>query len=220
MKRLSKAEQRRHAERVVNHLAQLYPEAKCSLHFKSPLQLLIATILAAQCTDERVNQVTPALFKKYPDAHAFAQAKPEELEQLIKSAGFYRAKAKNIIGCCKALVEHHGGEVPRTLEELVPLPGVGRKTANVVLGNCFGVPGMVVDTHMIRLSNRLGLTRESTPEKIEQDLMALMPDSEWTSFGHRIIYHGRKVCQARKPDCDHCTLKEFCPKVGVEPTGK
>jgi endonuclease III len=216
MKRLTKAEQRRHAERVVAELGELYPDAKCSLHFQSPLQLLIATILAAQCTDDRVNLVTPALFKKYPDAQAFAQAKPEELEKLIQSTGFFRNKAKNIIGCCKALVEHHGGEVPQTLAELVPLPGVGRKTANVVLGNCFGVPGMVVDTHMIRLSRRLGLTKEATPEKIEQALMALMPDSEWNAFGHRIIYHGRKVCQARKPDCEHCALKDFCPKVDVE----
>jgi endonuclease-3 len=216
MKRTTQAALRRRAEQIVATLAELYPDAKCSLEFQSPLHLLLATILAAQCTDERVNQVTPALFKKYPHAQAFAQAQPLELEKLIQPTGFFRNKAKNIIGCCQALVDRHGGEVPRTLEELVQLPGVGRKTANVVLGNCFQIPGMVVDTHMIRLSRRLGLTSETTPEKIEQALMPLLPATEWVSFGHRIIYHGRKVCQARKPACGQCALRDLCPKVDVE----
>jgi endonuclease III len=216
MKRQNQAELRRHAARIVAALAKEYPEAKCSLDHQNPLQLLIATILSAQCTDERVNKVTPSLFKKYADAQAFAKAKPAELEKLIQSTGFFRNKAKSILGCCQALADQFGGEVPRTLEELVPLPGVGRKTANVVLGVAYGVPGMVVDTHVKRLSYRMGLTKETTPEKIEQDLMALLPPEEWVAFGHRLIYHGRKVCQARKPDCEHCVLKDYCPKVGVE----
>jgi endonuclease-3 len=202
----------------VSGLQKLYPESRCSLNHRNPLELLIATILSAQCTDARVNQVTPALFARYPDAAAFATADPRELETLIQSTGFYRNKAKNIIACCRALVEHHGGHVPRTLDELVPLPGVGRKTANVVLGVAFGVPGMVVDTHVKRLANRLGLTSHSDPTKIEQDLMALIPDREWVALGHRLIDHGRKVCQARRPKCGECTLASFCPKVGVETT--
>lgn len=184
------------------------------------MQLLIATILSAQCTDERVNQVTPALFKRYPTAQALAEAKPAELERLIQSTGFYRNKAKSILGCCRAIVERHGGEVPRRLEELVHLPGVGRKTANVVLGTAFGIPGMVVDTHVSRLSQRLGLAKAGTPEKIEQQLMAIVPPEEWVALGHRLIDHGRKVCQARKPRCQECTLEPFCPRLGVKDAPK
>lgn len=209
-------ERRRHAAKVLRILAREYPDAVCSLNYDTPLQLLIATILSAQCTDERVNMVTPALFARFPDAKAFATAEPKEVEKLIQSTGFYRNKARNIIACCKAIVEQHGGEVPGTLEELVRLPGVGRKTANVVLGNAFGVPGIVVDTHVLRLSRRLGLTREKTPDKVERDLMQILPPEEWVAFGHRMIYHGRKICQARKPRCDVCPLAEVCPRIGVK----
>jgi endonuclease-3 len=201
--------------RVVRELAKLYPDARCSLDHRGPLQLLIATILSAQCTDERVNLVTPALFSRYPEVKAFAEADQAELEGLIQSTGFFRNKARNIIACCQAIVEQHGGQVPRTMAELHALPGVGRKTANVVLGNAFSVPGLVVDTHVLRLSRRLGLTKENNPEKVEQALMAILPSEEWVAFGHRMIYHGRKVCQARRPACDRCTLAAFCPKVGV-----
>lgn len=209
-------ERRRHAAKVLRILAREYPDAVCSLNYDTPLQLLIATILSAQCTDERVNMVTPALFARFPDAKAFATAEPKEVEKLIQSTGFFRNKARNIIACCKAIVEQHGGEVPGTLEELVRLPGVGRKTANVVLGNAFGVPGIVVDTHVLRLSRRLGLTREKTPDKVERDLMQILPPEEWVAFGHRMIYHGRKICQARKPRCDVCPLAEVCPRIGVK----
>lgn len=204
-----------HARRIVRTLARLYPHAECALHHENPLQLLIATILSAQCTDVRVNLVTPALFSRYPTAEAYATAKPGELETRIQSTGFFRNKARNIIGCCKKLVENHHGEVPATMEELVLLPGVGRKTANVILGNAFATPGIPVDTHVTRLSGRMGLTKETDPVKIERDLMALVPRKEWTMFGHRMIYHGRQVCHARKPKCDDCALEKFCPKVGV-----
>jgi endonuclease-3 len=201
--------------RIVRKLAQLYPDAECALHHKTPLQLLIATILSAQCTDARVNLVTPALFARYPDARAFADADRAELESYIQSTGFYRNKARNIIACCQALVEQHGGEVPATMEDLVPLPGVGRKTANVILGSAFGVPGITVDTHVGRLSRRLGLTTHTDPVKVEHDLMDLIPKDEWTMFSHRLIFHGRQVCDARKPDCNGCGLAKLCPKVGV-----
>lgn len=207
--------QRRFVRRLLRALARLYPDAHCALHYETPLQLLIATILSAQCTDVRVNMVTPALFARYPDAQAFAGADPGELERLIQSTGFYRNKARNIIACCRLLVERHGGEVPGTLEELVPLPGVGRKTANVVLGDAFGVPGITVDTHVGRLSRRLGLTRHHDPVKVERDLMALIPKRSWTAFSHRMIFHGRQVCHARKPRCSECALQRFCPKIGV-----
>lgn len=218
MTKTSKAKRRTQAALVVAELARLYPDSRCSLHHANPLQLLIATILSAQCTDERVNQVTPALFKRYPTAEAFAQADQAELEKLIQSTGFYRNKAKSIVGCCQALVTKHGGQVPRTLAELVVLPGVGRKTANVVLGTAFGIPGMVVDTHVGRLSRRLGLARSDQPEKVEQELMTLVPPKEWVALGHRLIDHGRRVCQARKPRCDVCTLAAFCPRVGIDRT--
>jgi endonuclease-3 len=207
---------RTHARRINRKLAQVYPDAHCALNYANPLQLLIATILAAQCTDERVNRITPALFARYPDAQTFAAADQDELETMIHSTGFFRNKAKNIIACCRQLVKKHGGEVPRTMEELVPLPGVGRKTANVLLGNCFDVTGIVVDTHVGRLSQRMGLTRHVDPVKIERDLMELLPRKEWTMFAHRMIFHGRQVCHARKPLCEECPLTDICPRQGVE----
>ncbi len=209
---------RARAGRIVRKLAQLYPDAHCALHYETPLQLLVATILSAQCTDERVNRVTPALFARYPDAKAFATAKQAELEKYIQSTGFFRSKAKNIIACCRQLVERYGGEVPQTMEELVTLPGIGRKTANVLLGNLFAVPGIPVDTHVRRLSWRMGLSEHEDPVKIERDLMALVPRKEWTMFGHRMIFHGRRVCHARKPLCGQCPLAALCPRRGVGET--
>jgi endonuclease-3 len=203
------------ARRIVRDLACLYPEAPCALVFDGPLQLLIATILSAQCTDVRVNLVTPALFARYPNAAAFANADRAELERLIQSTGFFRNKARNIQLCCQVLVAEHGGQVPSTMEELTPLPGVGRKTANVVLGNAFAVPGIPVDTHVGRLSRRMGLTVHADPVKVERDLMEMIPKKEWTMFGHRMIHHGRRVCHARRPLCEECSLAKFCPKVGV-----
>ncbi len=203
------------ARRLARSLARLYPEAHCALHHQTPLQLLVATILSAQCTDARVNRITPALFARYPDARAFANADRKELESYVQSTGFFRNKAKSIIACCKALVERHGGEVPATMEELVPLAGVGRKTANVILGTAFGVPGITVDTHVGRLSRRLGLTAHADPAKVERDLMRLLPEKGWTMFSHRLIFHGRQVCHARKPACAGCGLAKLCPKVGV-----
>jgi endonuclease-3 len=203
------------ARRIVRWLARAYPDAYCALRHENPLQLLIATILSAQCTDARVNLVSPALFKKYHDARAFADADLDELEQAIRSTGFFRSKARNIRACCKRLVEQHGGQVPDTMEELVQLAGVGRKTANVILGNSFAVPGIPVDTHVGRLSRRLGLTVHHDPVKVERDLMGLIPAKEWTDFGHRMIFHGRQVCHARKPDCAACGLRDQCPRVGV-----
>lgn len=214
----SRAKQK--AMAVAEGLAALYPDAECALHFNSPLQLLIATILSAQCTDERVNIVTRDLFAKYHTAQDFADAPIADLERMVKSAGFYRMKAKNIKACCRGLVDNHGGEVPQDLAALVVLAGVGRKTANVVLGTAFGIPsGVVVDTHVTRLTTRLGLTREKDAVKIEQDLMKVLPPEEWIDFSHRLIWHGRRVCQARKPMCEVCTLAEICPKVGVPKPG-
>jgi endonuclease-3 len=210
---------RTRARRLVRELARLYPDVRIALEFADPLQLLVATILSAQCTDARVNQVTPALFARYPDAAAFAAAKPRELEAMIRSTGFFRNKARNIIACCQALVERHGGRVPETMEDLVPLPGVGRKTANVVLGNAFGVPGIPVDTHVGRLSRRLGLTTHADPAKVERDLTAVLPRKEWVVFAHRMMRHGRQVCHSRRPRCEVCPLASFCPRVGVaDPT--
>ena len=216
MKRESKQATKARAGEVLAELAKLYPDAHCALNYETPLQLLVATILSAQCTDVRVNLVTPALFARYPDAQAFADADIAELETMIQSTGFFRNKAKNIQGCCQALVRDHGGEVPGSMEALVPLPGVGRKTANVVLGNAFGVPGITVDTHVGRLSNRLGFTKNTDAVKIESDLMELVPEKDWTIFSHRTIFHGRQVCHSRKPMCDACTLANLCPKVGVD----
>ncbi|MBI1916862.1 MAG: endonuclease III [Planctomycetes bacterium] len=206
---------RRRVRRILNGLARLHPDAACALHFEGPLQLLVATILSAQCTDQRVNMVTPALFARYPDARAFGNAKQEELEQLIQSTGFFRSKARNIIACCREIVAKYDGQVPATMDELVPLAGVGRKTANVVLGNAFAVPGIPVDTHMARLSQRMGLTVHTDPVKIERDLMLVVPKKEWTMFGHRMIQHGRMICHARCPLCEQCGLAKLCPQVGV-----
>jgi endonuclease III len=203
------------ARRIVRTLARLYPDAHCALVHHNPLQLLVATILSAQCTDARVNMVTPALFARYPNALAFASAEPSELERLIQSTGFFRNKARNIIGCCQELMDKHVGEVPRTMEELTTLPGVGRKTANVILGTAYDVPGIPVDTHVGRLSRRMGLTAHTDPEKVECDLMKLIPKKDWTMFGHRMIFHGRQVCHARKPNCAECALADVCPKKGV-----
>ena len=200
---------------ILKVLAKLYPDAHCALDFQNPLQLLIATILSAQCTDVRVNMVTPALFARYPTARAFADADLGELEKAIQSTGFFRNKARNIKSCCKALLEKHGGKVPGSMEELVPLPGIGRKTANVILGNAFDVPGITVDTHVGRLSRRLALTKHDDPVKVERDLMDLVPRKHWTMFSHRMIFHGRQVCFARKPNCAGCALNKLCPKVGV-----
>ena len=200
---------------VIEQLQELYPDAKCALDFRSPLELLVATILSAQCTDERVNKVTPALFAAYPDAAALAAAEPAALEKAIHSTGFFRNKAKSIREASADIVTKHDGQVPRTLEELTALRGVGRKTANVVLGNAYGIPGIVVDTHVARLSHRLGLTNETDPVKIEFALMPLVPRELWTLFSHWLILHGRAVCNARKPLCSRCPLAPHCPKLGV-----
>jgi len=193
-------------------LPRVYPDAHCELTFSNPLELLIATILSAQCTDVQVNKVTPAVFKKYRSALAYAESEPAELEHDLRAIGLYRAKAKNIRLCCRILVDKHGGKVPQTMDELVELPGVGRKTANVVLGNAFGQNvGVVVDTHVARLSARLGLTRQTDPKKIELVLMKLIPQKHWTLFSHWLIFHGRRRCKAINPDCPHCELADLCP---------
>jgi len=205
------AERQRTAE-IIAELKRAHPDAKCALNFSSPLELLVGTILSAQCTDERVNQVTVTLFQKYPTAADYANADPAELEQDIKSTGFYRNKAKNIQAMARILVERHGGEVPRTMEDLIALPGVARKTANVVLGNALGIAeGIAVDTHVLRLSARLGLTASDDPVKVEQDLMALVPRDEWIHFSHLLQFHGRRTCQARRPLCESCPLVPLCP---------
>jgi endonuclease III len=206
------ADKQKKARSIEAILLKKYPEPKVALDFSSPLQLLIATILSAQCTDVRVNMVTPGLFKKYCTAADFANAQQEELEKDIRSTGFYRNKAKSIISCCKALVENHGGKVPRTMDELVQLGGVGRKTANCVLGGAYGISsGVVVDTHVRRVSQRLGLASTDDPEKIEVELMELLPHDEWYRFGNLLILHGRNTCDARKPDCLNCPVQKLCP---------
>lgn len=197
-------------------LERLYPDAVTPLVHANALQLLIATILSAQCTDARVNLVTPALFERFPDAAALAVADRNELEELIRSTGFYRNKAKAIQNCCTDLVARHGGEVPHTVEDLTALPGVGRKTANVVLGSVFGIPGIVVDTHVERLAQRLGLTREQDPVRIEFALQPQVPPAKWSAFSLWLIFHGRRVCVARKPRCSICPLLPHCPRLGVE----
>ena len=210
--RETKAGRRTRTVEIVRRLKQEYPDAKCSLDHDSPYQLLVATILSAQCTDERVNMVTPALFRRYPDAAELAGAKPEELEELIRSTGFYRNKAKSLLGMAHAVSETHDGEVPDTMDALTSLPGVGRKTANVVIGNAFHRnDGVVVDTHVTRLSQRLGLTKETDAVAIEQDLMPLVPQEDWTIFSHLLIYHGRAVCKAPTPRCEACVLNDLCP---------
>jgi endonuclease-3 len=200
-------------EKILAALKQTYPHAHCELNFSNPLELLVATILSAQCNDKQVNIVTTSLFQKYRTAADYAKADPAAFEQEIRRIGLYRNKARNIQACCRKLVELHGGKVPATMEELTSLDGVGRKTANVVLGNAFNVnSGIVVDTHVARLAVRLGLTREKTPEKIERALTKLMPQSEWTLFSHLLIGHGRRRCFARSPDCAHCEIENHCPK--------
>src|SRR5438105_2873123 len=203
---------RQRALALAQRFRKTYPDAHCELNYGNPLQLLIATILSAQCTDKQVNLVTAQLFKKYPTALDYANANPAELEQEIHSLGFFRNKAKSIQACCRKLVERYGGEVPRTMEQLIQLDGVGRKTANVVLGNAFGInEGVVVDTHVARLSQRLGLTRNTAPEKIECDLAKLVPQKLWTLFSHWLIWHGRRRCFARTPDCPQCEIQNLCP---------
>ena len=201
-----------HAAEIYRRLHLAYPDAHCALNHRNAYELIVATILSAQCTDVRVNMVTPGLFAKYPNAGALAHADRESLEEMIKSTGFFRSKAKSLLGMAEALVERHGGQVPRTMEELTALPGVGRKTANVVLGNAFEVnDGIVVDTHVARLSKRLGLTKETDPVKIERALMPLFPRDRWTMLSHLLIEHGRRVCEARRPKCEQCVLNDICP---------
>jgi endonuclease III len=210
------AEQRARARKIVARLGRAYPDAKCALDHSSALELVVATILSAQCTDARVNMVTPHLFAKYKTADAYAAANPNVFEKEIQSTGFFRNKTKSILGMAGALVERHGGRVPETMEELTKLPGVGRKTANVILGTWFGKnEGVVVDTHVHRISRLLRLTRQDNPEKIERDLMQLVPRDRWTAFGHMIIHHGRKVCIARRPKCEQCVVSDLCPSSRV-----
>src|SRR5216117_1065210 len=212
MPRESLSQRQARAKRILAGLRKTYPDAHCELDYASPLQLLVATILSAQCTDQRVNQVTAALFQKYRSAADYASAPLAALEQDIRATGFYRNKAKNIQACCRKLLEQRAGQVPRTMDELTRLDGVGRKTANVVLGNAFDVnEGIVVDTHVTRLSRRLGLTAQTTPEKIEGELLKLVPRAQWTLFSHWLIWHGRRRCDARKPDCIACEIRVLCP---------
>src|SRR5579859_4829203 len=201
---------------ILRRLRAAYPDVRCALIHENPLQLLVATILSAQCTDARVNLVTPALFRKYRNAEDFAAAPSAELEGMIHSAGFFRNKARSIRNCAKGLVEKHAGTVPNTLDELIQLDGIGRKTANVVLGVAYGkAEGVVVDTHVLRLSRRMGLTRQTTPEKVEQALMKIVPRKDWIDFSHLLIWHGRKRCNARNPDCIECEVAGVCPRIGV-----
>ena len=216
MPRETKAATSARLREIIAGLKNAYPDAHCELDHTNPLELLMATILSAQCTDKRVNLVTAELFKKYRSAADYAEAPQADLEVAIKSTGFFRNKAKSIRACCQAIVEKHGGQVPRTMEELIQLGGVGRKTANVVLGNAFNVNcGLVVDTHVARLAQRLVLTRLTSPEKIEQELMRQVPQEQWTMFSHWLIWHGRRRCYARNPDCPGCEIKTVCPRIGV-----
>ena len=214
---IAKTKLKKHTAEVQARLAAEYPGASCALRHENALQLLVATILSAQCTDKRVNEVTKPLFEKYPTVHDFADANLAELEEDVRPTGFFRNKAKAIKSMAEALVEKHGGEVPHTMEELLELRGVARKTANVVLGNVYGInDGIVVDTHVNRLANRLGLTTETTPEKVERDLMELVPRDDWTTISHRLIDHGRAVCSARKPKCVECVLNDICPSANEQ----
>lgn len=211
-------ELKKHARRIVAVLKRSYPDAQCALQHGNAFQLLVATILSAQCTDERVNQVTPRLFQKYPTPQTLARAAQADVEKLIQSCGFYRNKATNLRGMARALVAEHGGQLPRDVDSLTKLPGVGRKTANVLLGTAFGIAtGVVVDTHVKRISRLLGLTNSANPEAIERDLMAILPRKEWVNFSHRLIHHGRAICIARRPRCAECPLLKLCPRVGLEP---
>jgi endonuclease-3 len=208
----------RRARRINRELAEVYPDAHCELDFTTPLELAVATILSAQCTDKRVNEVTPALFHRYRTAADYAAADRAELEELIRTTGFFRNKANSLMGLGAALVERHGGEVPNRLEDLVALPGIGRKTANVVLGNAFGVPGITVDTHFGRLARRFRWTDQEDPVKVEHAVGELVPKAEWTMLSHRLIFHGRRVCHARKPACGACPIAALCPSYGLGPT--
>ncbi len=207
----SREKKRERVEKIYGILEKEFPEAACTLRFKNPYELLTATILAAQCTDARVNKVTPALFERYPDAGALCGATSADVEKKIASTGFFRNKTRSLLGMAKALVEKHGGEVPGEMEALVALPGVGRKTANVVLGNCFGRPALVVDTHFKRLSGRLGLSKESNPDKIEVELGRIVPEERQTMWSHFMVFHGRNVCAAKKPKCPECGIIDLCP---------
>jgi endonuclease-3 len=214
--KVDSADLRRRASGVVRLLKKDYPQVTTALTHDNPLELLVATILSAQCTDERVNLVTKDLFSRYSTARELARVPTGTLERIIQSTGFFRNKAKNIKACCQKLCEDYGGSVPSEMDRLVVLPGVGRKTANVVLGTAFGLPtGVVVDTHVARISRRLGLTRHKDPVKIERDLMEVLPRAEWIDFSHRLIHHGRRVCKARRPLCDECSLRRLCPRIGV-----
>ncbi len=210
-KRENLSERRRRLKEVILNLSRLYPQISCGLIYGNPLELLIAVILSAQCTDVRVNQVTPALFAQFPDLEAFAGANRVQLEEAIHSTGFFRNKAKNIQLCCQQLLSRHGGRIPHSLPELIKLPGIGRKTANVVLGEIYGLQGVVVDTHVKRISNLLALTRSENPVRIEQDLMKIVPPQAWNLFSHLLIYHGRNLCPARRPWCESCPLFNLCP---------
>jgi endonuclease-3 len=207
----------RRARKVNRMLGDIFPEARCELDFENPLQLLVATVLSAQCTDKRVNMVTPGLFKKFPTVEALASAKREDLEEAIKSTGFYRNKATSIHGLAAAIIERHHGEVPNTMNDLVKLPGVGRKTANVVLGNAFNVPGITVDTHIGRIARRMGWTKHTDPVKVEFDLMELFDKKDWTMLNHRLIFLGRRICHSRRPACGACSLAKWCPSFGEGP---
>jgi len=211
----SQSERKKRAVALYRALSKLYPNVRCELNFKSPLQLLVATVLSAQCTDKRVNAVTPALFKRYKTVEDFAGANLRELQALVKSTGFYRAKAKNIKGLATKILKDYGGNVPNKLEDLVKLPGVGRKTANVVLGHAFDTPGITVDTHFGRLSRRFGWTKETDPVKVEFEVMELIPSKEWTNLSQRMIWHGRRVCHSRKPACAACPISSHCPSFGM-----
>ena len=211
------SEQKERVKSIIRVLKKIFPEAECALHHQSAFQLLVATILSAQCTDERVNQSTPELFLRYPDAAALAASSQEDLERIVRPLGFFRNKAANIRGMAQGLMDRFHGEIPQDIEQLVSLPGVGRKTASVVLGTWFGIPsGVVVDTHVRRITNLLGLTTSQNPEIIERDMMQLVPKSEWINFSHRLIHHGRQTCIARRPKCSACALLKFCPRVGLD----
>jgi len=214
----SLGDKRQHARRIVRQLNKSYPDAECALSHHNAYELIAATILSAQCTDQRVNMVTPALFKKFPTPQLLAQAEQQDVEELIQSTGFFRAKAKNLIGMARRVTDHFNGKIPKTVEELTQLPGVGRKTANVVLGVAYGIAtGIVVDTHVRRISNLLGLTTSQNPEIIERDLMKLLPQKSWIAYSHQLIMHGRKICIARRPHCQDCPLLKLCPRVGLPP---
>lgn len=209
--RESKKEKQARVLKIIAQLRKIYPDPKCALDFSNPFELLVATVLSAQCTDKRVNLVTPAVFKRCQTVKAYTELASKDLEKLIRSTGFYKNKTKSILGAAQKVMTEFGGEVPRTMEELVTIPGVGRKTANVILGNAFGIPGMPVDTHMIRLNNLLKLTAQKDPVKIESELTKIVPENEWTEYSHLIILHGRARCIARRPDCEHCEIRDLCP---------